>query len=227
MNIGKRIRDTRKNRGLNQTELAKIVGVNPQTICKYEKQVVTNIPVDQLCKIAKALNTSVAYLIGEEDDPDYKSLGLRPLNKDEKVQKKNIANEEEMQSFSESVILDIAVRQVKDLCSVLVDYEICLMEGKAPSMRFLNRVWDEWRIAHFTLHELMEIIGLRREIYSAANKIAGIDKEIAGYMRAMSNIQKRLDERIVCEVIKKYNLPKDCFIQAEKELEEADEKNKV
>ena len=80
MSIGNRIKDTRINRGLTQEEIAKFVGVAPQTIYKYEKEIVTNIPLERLTKIAKFLNTSVAYLLGDIDDPDDKSWWISAID---------------------------------------------------------------------------------------------------------------------------------------------------
>ena len=73
MSTGKCIRETRIRRGLTQEDVAKIVGVATQTIYKYEKEIVTNIPLGRLSKIAKALNTSVSYLLGDTDDLDDNS----------------------------------------------------------------------------------------------------------------------------------------------------------
>ena len=80
MSVGKRIRETRISRGLTQEEVAKIVGVATQTIYKYEKEIVTNIPLERLTKIAKALDTSVAYLLGDVDDPDDKSWWISAVD---------------------------------------------------------------------------------------------------------------------------------------------------
>ncbi len=80
MSIGKRIRDTRISRGLTQEDVAKIVGVATQTIYKYEKEIVTNIPLERLSKIAKALKTSTSYLFGDVDDPDDNSFRVVALD---------------------------------------------------------------------------------------------------------------------------------------------------
>ena len=64
MTVGQRIRLTREKLGLTQENVAKIVGVAIQTIYKYEHEIVTNIPLDKLEKIASALQTTPAYLMG-------------------------------------------------------------------------------------------------------------------------------------------------------------------
>lgn len=82
MTTGQRIRQIRKNLGISQEELGKMVGVGKQAIYKYETGVVTNIPVERLALIAEALNTTPAYLMGWEDTPEPSILdipGVEPL----------------------------------------------------------------------------------------------------------------------------------------------------
>ena len=64
MSIGRRIKRLREDLGLTQEDVAKKVGVATQTIYKYENEIVTNIPLDKLEKIAAVLNTSPSYLMG-------------------------------------------------------------------------------------------------------------------------------------------------------------------
>ena len=69
MTIGKRIKATREALNLTQEDVAKKVGVAIQTIYKYENEIVTNIPLSKLEKIAEALQTTPAYLMGWSDKP--------------------------------------------------------------------------------------------------------------------------------------------------------------
>ena len=69
MTIGKRIRAAREALNLTQEDVAKKVGVAIQTIYKYETEIVTNIPLNKLEKIADALQTTPAYLMGWSDRP--------------------------------------------------------------------------------------------------------------------------------------------------------------
>lgn len=73
MTIGKRMKKTREDQKLTQEYVAKKVGVAIQTIYKYENEIVTNIPLDKLEKIADALNTTPAYLMGWEDNKTLNS----------------------------------------------------------------------------------------------------------------------------------------------------------
>ena len=57
----------RKERGFTQEELAKAAGVKPQTIYKYEKGIVKNIPFERIEALASALDTTPSRLIGWEE----------------------------------------------------------------------------------------------------------------------------------------------------------------
>lgn len=58
----------RRRNALNLTleDVAKVVGVSRQTIQKYETGVISNAPSDKIELLAKALNTTPAYLMGWE-----------------------------------------------------------------------------------------------------------------------------------------------------------------
>lgn len=74
MTIGERISNVRISKGFSLTELASIVDVSKQTLYKYEKGIVTNIPLNKIECIAKALNITPAYLMGWEDKDDNNKL---------------------------------------------------------------------------------------------------------------------------------------------------------
>lgn len=67
MNIGDRIKQKRKESNLTLEELGERTGLTRFLIHKYEKGIITNIPSDKIEKIADALSTSPAYLMGWED----------------------------------------------------------------------------------------------------------------------------------------------------------------
>lgn len=64
MTIGERIRLLREHRGLTLQELADKLGVQRQTIYKYENNIVTNIPVERIVQLSEALGVTPAKLIG-------------------------------------------------------------------------------------------------------------------------------------------------------------------
>ena len=62
-----RIRDLREDRDLNQTEVAKILGMSQTGYSKYETGE-NDIPTWVLIKLAQFYNTSVDYLLGLTGD---------------------------------------------------------------------------------------------------------------------------------------------------------------
>ena len=63
MSIGKKIREKRQRAGYTLEKFANEVGVTSSTILKYEKGSI-NIPSDKIEKLAIALKTTPAYLMG-------------------------------------------------------------------------------------------------------------------------------------------------------------------
>lgn len=68
MSKGDRIRDLRKSKGITQVEMAKLLSTTKQTISKYEKGIVTNIPSDRIEALAKILETTPEYILGWEEE---------------------------------------------------------------------------------------------------------------------------------------------------------------
>jgi len=79
MSVGDRIKKLRNEHGLKQTELAKKVNSSSQVISNWERGY-TALSHDDVVRLADALDTSTAYLLGEIDDPhaiknnEYNSL---------------------------------------------------------------------------------------------------------------------------------------------------------
>jgi transcriptional regulator with XRE-family HTH domain len=65
---GERIRDLRQQNHLTLDDVAKYLGVGRQTIYKYEHGTVTNIPLENLEKMAALFGTTPGYLAGWSDD---------------------------------------------------------------------------------------------------------------------------------------------------------------
>ena len=59
-----RIRDLREDRDLNQTQVAKILGMSQTGYSKYETGE-NDIPTAVLIKLARFYGTSIDYLLGE------------------------------------------------------------------------------------------------------------------------------------------------------------------
>lgn len=80
--VGTRINSALARCGMLQKDLAKVLGVTDNTISYYCKGV-RGPQLEQLPKIAKALNTTTDYLLGITNDPDVQKnavdeLGLTP-----------------------------------------------------------------------------------------------------------------------------------------------------
>ena len=79
MSIGEKIRKARELCHLKQAELAEKVNANTVTVSRWERNI--NVPNSAaLSAIAAALNTTVAFLTGETDDPTPAPL-QRTVNK--------------------------------------------------------------------------------------------------------------------------------------------------
>ena len=59
-----RIRDLREDRDMNQTQVAKMLGMSQTGYSKYETGE-NDIPTAVLIKLARFYNTSIDYLLGE------------------------------------------------------------------------------------------------------------------------------------------------------------------
>lgn len=62
----KRIRDLREDSDLNQTSIAKMLGMSQTGYSKYETGE-NDIPTQILIKLARFYNTSIDYILGETD----------------------------------------------------------------------------------------------------------------------------------------------------------------
>jgi repressor LexA len=85
MTVGERIKKKRERLNISQVDLARKIDCTKQTLYKYENSIITNIPSDKIEKIARALFTTPAYLMGwEESSPanklDYSKISnIMPL----------------------------------------------------------------------------------------------------------------------------------------------------
>lgn len=68
MSIGKRIKEERIRLHLSQEDVAKAISSTKQAIYKYENEIVTNIPMDKIEKLAQLFHVSPASLMGWEED---------------------------------------------------------------------------------------------------------------------------------------------------------------
>ena len=64
-----RLRDLREDKDLNQTQIAKMLGMSQTGYSKYETGE-NDIPTEVLIKLSRFYNTSIDYLLGETNDPE-------------------------------------------------------------------------------------------------------------------------------------------------------------
>ena len=64
MTKGQRIKEKRESLNMSQAELAREAKISKQTLYKYEKDLISNIPSDAIERIAKALNCNPSYIMG-------------------------------------------------------------------------------------------------------------------------------------------------------------------
>lgn len=82
MTTGERIKCRRKELSMSAEQLAKKVNLSPATIYRYEKGDIEKVPADILKKVARALNSSPAYLMGwESENKPPIPAGFQPLPK--------------------------------------------------------------------------------------------------------------------------------------------------
>lgn len=86
MTTGERIKCRRKELSMSAEQLAEKVNLSPATIYRYEKGDIEKVPADILKKVARALNSSPAYLMGWElENKPSIPAGFQPLPKMRKI----------------------------------------------------------------------------------------------------------------------------------------------
>lgn len=78
VDLGKRIFDARKQRGLTLDDVGQYVGVAKSTVRKWEQGTIRNMRRDKIKRLSEILDVSPAYLMGWTDDPKDYSEGSPP-----------------------------------------------------------------------------------------------------------------------------------------------------
>lgn len=78
MNMGQKIKQLRKEKGMTLEELGMKVGVGKSTVLKWENGIIVNMRSDKISKIANALGCSSMYLMGLEDNLNKENSELIP-----------------------------------------------------------------------------------------------------------------------------------------------------
>jgi len=69
LDFGKKLAECRKAKNLSQKELAKLLNTSHSVIGKYEREEMTP-SIEAAVKLAKLLDTTVGYLLGENKDAE-------------------------------------------------------------------------------------------------------------------------------------------------------------
>ena len=106
MEIGQKIREARKAKGLTQEELGKLVGLQKSAIAKYECGRVVNIKRSTLQKLAKALDLRGSDLVIESDPKGtakFSTKVLRDVELMESIEKYYTLNEDKQKMVRELI----------------------------------------------------------------------------------------------------------------------------
>ena len=75
--MANRIQDLRKSKNMTLEEVASIVGVGKSTVRKWETGMIANMKRDKIAKLAKALGTTPAYLMGWIEKEEQKKNDIQ------------------------------------------------------------------------------------------------------------------------------------------------------
>ena len=103
MRTGNEIRQLRKNLRLSQEGLANLIGVSRSAVYDWERDAYSP-EGENLVNLAKALEVSVAYLIGETDDP---TPADKTAQKEQPVIKSNVHFETEEPISIDQIIIPV------------------------------------------------------------------------------------------------------------------------
>lgn len=75
---GKEFRELREKHGLTLKDVAKILNISEQAVNKYELEIVRNIPLDRIEKMASLYHVSPAYIMGWDEQPVKYAMSASP-----------------------------------------------------------------------------------------------------------------------------------------------------
>lgn len=80
--MAQRIRQLRKEKKLTLEQVAQVVGVEKSTVRKWETGAIANMRWDRISSLARALDTTPAYLMGSSSEPDAREAENFPPEQD-------------------------------------------------------------------------------------------------------------------------------------------------
>lgn len=124
MEMGEKIYNLRKEKGLTLEELGNLVGVGKSTVRKWEKGMIANMKRDKISKLASALNVSPAYLMGwEMDDGDIGNAFMADSLEDEIDSMKSFSPSEKNHFKAYINLLEINRKKVDDYTKQLLSIQ--------------------------------------------------------------------------------------------------------
>jgi len=123
MELKDRIKRARQKKGLTLDEVAQEVGVSRQTIQRYESGVISNIPSDNIEKIANVLSTTPAELMGWEVPPPKvtHNISVDSNSPEHDLYQYYIRRPEAVQKEIIKRLKDMDVTFSKNVCKLLQD----------------------------------------------------------------------------------------------------------
>lgn len=108
-----RIRELRKNRGMNQEALASFIGVSQQTISKIERNT-DSLSVDILIRLSDQFNVTTDYLLGLSDEKRNISTERRVRDKLEEYHD-FVGEYEKLNEYNKKAVVEIikALREIQ------------------------------------------------------------------------------------------------------------------
>ena len=108
-----RIRELRKNRGMNQEALASFIGVSQQTISKIERNT-DSLSVDILIRLSDQFNVTTDYLLGLSDEKRNINTQRRVRDKLEEYHE-FVGEYEKLNEYNKKAVVEIikALREIQ------------------------------------------------------------------------------------------------------------------
>ncbi len=104
--MGKKIYNLRTAQGMTLEELGNKVGVGKSTVRKWENGLIGNMRRDKVVKVAKALGTTPAYLLGWDNEEDCADP-LLPLSREEESIIRNYRASDESTQLAVCAVLGV------------------------------------------------------------------------------------------------------------------------
>jgi len=100
MTTGERIRNRRKELNIPAGKLADEIGLSRSTIFRYESGFIEKMPIDSLVPIARALNTTVQYLMGWDNEKEPVSNIKDGIEKEAMIRFESLSESQKLEALN-------------------------------------------------------------------------------------------------------------------------------